>query len=196
MTKELSETDVAQYNALYNRALRLARRHLLIDGEPQTGHPGWLARRQLRKGVTLFEQALKIAPFKWEGRFWIGKALQRLGDHKGAMTWFMDALKAQPDNPTIAMEAANEAAELGEFELGVGLLRPAAVQQPRNAALRHNLAIHQLLAGRPKEAFESLEHAARLEVRASTGRFMSYVEAVLAGRVPCPKTLVEVKQNS
>ena len=136
MQIEITEAQVDQYNALYKRAHALVRRHILIDGEAQFGPPGWFARRRLRKGVALFERALSIAPFKWECRFWIGKAFQRLGEHKDAMSWFMDAMQQEPGNPTIAKEAANEAIALGEFQVGIGLLRPATAQRPEDPVLQ------------------------------------------------------------
>ena len=196
MEIEVTEAQANEYNALYKRAIGLVRRHALIDGEPQLGPPGWFARRRLRKGMGLFERALAIAPFKWECRFWIGKSLQRLGEHKEAMSWFMEAMRQEPDNATIAKEAANEAFELGEFELGVGLLRPATLNRPDDPILHYDLGVQLLLAGRPKEAYESLERAARLEAHPNTSRLMNYVERVMMGQVPCPRSAHELRQGA
>ncbi len=196
MQIEVSEAQANEYNALYKRALGLVRRHVLIDGEPQSGPPGWFARCRLRKGIGLLERALVIAPFKWECRFWIGKSLQRLGEHREAISWFMEAVRQEPENPSIAKEAANEALELGEFELGVGLLRPGTLKRPQDPILHYDLGIHLLLAGKPKEAYESLQRAARLEAHANTSRLMEYVERVMTGQVSCPRSLHELRQGA
>ena len=196
MIVEITEQQAAEYNRRYKRAFALVRRHLLIDGEHQSGRPGWFARRRLRRGIAEFQEALAIAPFKWECRFWIGKALQRLGQHEESMTWFMEALRQEPENPTIAKEAANAAFELGQFDIGISVLRPATVQKPTDPVLHYDLAIHLLLSGRPKEAYDSLSQAARLEAHRSTSRMISYVERILSGQATCPRSVHELRQGA
>ena len=196
MEPDLTDEQVAQYNRIYKQAFRRVRPNILIDGESQSGRPGWLARRRLRQGIAGFEAALAIAPFKWECRFWIGKALQRLGNHQESMTWFTEALRQEPDNPTIAKEAANAALELGQFQVGIGLLRPATALRPTDPTLHYDLAIHLLLSGRPNEAYASLQEAARLEGHRHTARLMDYVEKIMTGQTPCPSSVHELKQGA
>ena len=110
-----------------------------------------------------------------------------------SMTWFTEALRKQPENPTVAKEAANAAFELGEFELGIALLRPAATAKPSDPVLHYDLAVHLLLSGRPEEAYQSLQRAASLERHADTTRLMGRVERILAGSAPCPRSAAELR---
>jgi Flp pilus assembly protein TadD len=112
------------------------------------------------------------------------------------MTWFTEALRQDPENPTIAKETANAALELGQFELGVALLRPATLQRPEDPVLHYDLAVQLLLSGHPNEAYSSLEVAARLEAHRDTARLMNYVEKVLTGRKPCPRSVHELQQGA
>ena len=108
----------------------------------------------------------------------------------------MEAVRQEPDNASVAKEAANEAFELGEFEVGVGLLRPATLKRPEDPILHYDLGVHLLLAGKPKDAYESLQRAAQLEAHANTSRLMSYVERVMMGEIPCPRSAHELRQGA
>ena len=189
---ELSEAAIAAYNACYDRGFERVRSHLLIDGERRTGNPWWLARRSLRKGIAEFEAALAIAPDMWECHFWIGKALQRLGEHRDAMSHLSQALLLEPDNPTIAKEAANEALALGEYQTGIAFLRPAVASRPDDPVLHYNLGIQLLLAGKVRDAFNEVTEAARLEAHPATGALLDLIEDVLAGRRRQPRNYVEL----
>src|SRR5438309_2268475 len=167
-----------------------------VDGERRSRHPGWPARRRLRRGIAQFQSALAIAPFKWECRFWIGKALQRLGHHGEALTWFGDALRQEPENASVAKEAANAALELNEHEIAVAFLRSATTINPKDPTLHYNLALALLLAGHPQDSLQAVSAAARLEAHAQTGWLMGWIEDVLAGRRPCPRTLAELGRGA
>ena len=196
MEYNITEAQAAQYNLRYQRGLQLVRPNILIDGEPQSGRPGWLARRRLQRGIEEFKAALDIAPFKWECRFWIGKALQRLGLFQESMGWFAEALGQEPANPTIAKEAANVALELGQFQAGIAFLRPAVADKPSDPDLHYNLGIHLLLAGRAQDAYRSLQQSARLRAHRDTARLMTYAEVVISGRRTAPRTLKHLQQDA
>ena len=196
MQIEITQEQADHYNSLFKRAISLVRPHLILDEGREVGEPGWLARRRLRKGITLLEQALAIAPFKWECRFWIGKALQRLGDRREALTWFGDALRQEPGNATVALEAANEALELGEYEVAVAFLRPATALEPSHAALHHNLAVALLLAGRPRDALQAVDLSAGLKADARAAWLRGWIEDVLAGRRPVPHSMAELRRGA
>ena len=196
MQIELSEDDVARYNSLYEGAIKRLRAHVFIDGQLESGRPGWIARQRLKRAIIDFKEALAIAPFKWECHFWIGKGLQRLGDHKEAMGCFIEALKLEPDNPTIAKEAANEALSLEEYKTGIALLRPATLQNPADPVLHYDLAIHLLLSGDARAAYDSLQRAARIEAHPFTGRLLSTVEAILSGRRDYPRSMAELERGT
>jgi len=85
---------------------------------------------------------------------------------------------------------------MGLVEVGVGLLRPATLKRPEDPILHYDLGVHLLLAGKPKDAYESLQRAAQLEAHANTSRLMSYVERVMMGEIPCPRSAHELRQGA
>lgn len=190
-----TESEIERHNNLYHRACALIRPHILIDGEARYARPGWLARWRLRKGIELFHRALRINPNSWQSRFWIAKALQRLGDHKESMSWFSDALRLDPANSSIAKEAANEALALGDHHLAVALVRPAAELNPNDATLQHNLGLALLLSGQVREARQAFARAATRQSDQLTVRLLQLTEIVLRGERPCPRTLDDVQRD-
>jgi tetratricopeptide (TPR) repeat protein len=191
-----TDAEIERHNELYRRACSLIRRHILIDGEVRFARPGWLAKWRLRKGIALFHRALRINPNSWQNRFWIAKALQRLGDHRQAISWFSDALRVDPANSSIAKEAANEALQLGDNQLALALVRPAAEQNPDDPALQHNLGLALLLSGKLQEAHQTFSRAAALQSDPLTARLLELTEQVLRGERACPQTLDDVQRNA
>jgi tetratricopeptide (TPR) repeat protein len=191
----LTEAEIERHNALYRRAYSLIRPHIFIDGESRSARPGWFARRRLRKGIALFHRALRINPNSWQSRFWVAKALQRLGDHRESMSWFSDALRLDEANGRVANEAAVEALQVGDSKLALALVRPAAQLNPDDAALQHNLGLALLLCGRVAEAHQAFTRAAAHQSDRTAARLVALTELVLRGERPCPRTLTDVQQD-
>jgi tetratricopeptide (TPR) repeat protein len=191
-----TEEEADQHNALYKRAMSLIRSRIIIDGESRSATPSWFARRRLRQGIALFQEALRMNPDSWQNRFWIGKALQRLGDHNEAVTWFAEALRIEPDNAVIALEAANEALDLGQYEFAISLLRPAAQANPSHAVLQHNLGVAFLLSQRPREAVEAFNKSAALAVDPNTARLLDIAERVSRGERACPAYMADLRRGA
>ena len=191
----LTPTEIQSHNALYRRAYSLIRPHIFIGGESRSARPGWFARRSLKKGIALFQCALGINPNSWQSRFWIAKALQRLGEHQESMSWFADALRLDEANEGIAKEAGVEALEVGDYKLALAIVRPAAERNPDDAALQHNLGLALLLCGRVAEAHQAFNRAAAHHSDSVTSRLVTLTELVLRGERLCPRRLTDIQQN-
>ena len=191
-----TDAQIRRHNKLYGRGCSLIRKHVLIHGESRLAWPSWLARWRLRRGIALFQRALKINPDSWQSRFWIGKALQRLGDHGESMSWFADALRLDPTNTDIALEAGNEALQLGDYRLALAMIRPAAERYPEHAALQHNLGLAQLLGGQAQEAYESFSRAAAVRSDPLTANLVRTARLVLTGERPHPRTLQDLESDA
>jgi tetratricopeptide (TPR) repeat protein len=190
-----TDAEIERHNALYRRAYSLIRPHIFIDGESRSARPGWFARRHLRKGIALLHRALRINPNSWQSRFWVAKALQRLGDHRESMSWFSDALRLDEANSNIAKEAVVEALQVGDYKVALALVRPAAQQNPDDAALQHNLGLALLLCGRVADAHQAFTRAAAQQSDQLTARLVTLTELVLRGERPCPRTLNDMQQD-
>ena len=191
-----TEAEIERHNALYRRAYSLIRPHIFIDGESRSVRPGWFAKRRLRKGIALLQRALRINPGSWQSRFWIGKALQRLGDHRESFSWFSDALRLDQANDSIAKEVAIEALQVGEYPLALTLVRPAAQQNPDDAALQHNFGLALLLCGQVGDAHQVFTRALARQSDQVTARLVKLTELVLQGERTCPRTLNDVQRNA
>jgi Flp pilus assembly protein TadD len=140
----------------------------------------------------MLREAIQLNPNGWANRFWIGKALERLGEPHEAITWLMDALRIEPNQPTIAKEAANVAMELGDFNVAIAILRGAIDSHPNDGALHYNLGLAYLLSQRLTEARMALESASRLENHELTRRLLELTIEVTQGRRRRPTSLREV----
>jgi tetratricopeptide (TPR) repeat protein len=188
----LTQLKIDEHNRLYQRGLGLIRQEIVVEGEDRSSRPGWLARWRLRRGIAFLRRALRIHP-SWQNHFWIGKALQRLGDWRGAMSWFSDAHRIDPSQGAVAKEGANVAMELGEYDFAIALLRPAIKASSDDAALRHNLGLVYLLSGRPNDARDILQIALALQPEKTTASLLLITEGVIAGVRPRPINLREVE---
>ena len=190
-----TQSQIEQHNRLYTWGLWLIRSEIWIDGEPRSARPGWIARWRLRRGISLLSKALRINP-SWQNHFWIGKALQRLGDNRKAITWFTEAMRLQPSEPSILREGANVALELQDYDYALALLRAAMEIRPDDATLHHNLGLAFLLAGRPHDAREPLEVALALQPHHGTATLLGICDEVLQGVRSCPRTLDDVRRGA
>src|SRR5215212_6137607 len=98
MQASLSDSEKRQHNELYERACRMLDGLAILDDLPPK-HPGFFARRRLRKAVRIFQQVLALNPANWGSMFFIGKALQSLGELEQALLWFTRAHECVPTNP-------------------------------------------------------------------------------------------------
>jgi tetratricopeptide (TPR) repeat protein len=178
---------------LLRQAIEIIRKDLVFDQQPRKAKVGWFARRRLRKGARLLEDAVLLTHDRYEPRWWLGKIHQRLGDHDKALKWFLEARRLEPEKPSVALESGNEALEVGDNELAVHEFGQfAAVPGRTQAALLHNLGVALLLTGRTAEAHGALTQSASLLADVRASRMLNAVEDVRAGRRPGPRHVREL----
>jgi tetratricopeptide (TPR) repeat protein len=135
----LSPEGIERFNSLYEKGWRLLRGRIIVDGRSLSRRPGWWERRRLGQAIACFEQALRIHSSSWQTMWAIGKAHQRLQQHREALTWLMKAHDLEPARADVAREAAIEASELGHHETAVRLTEIAIRGRPNDWTLYSNL---------------------------------------------------------
>lgn len=147
MAREFTQADADAHNALTAEAWRLIEGQLLLNEPNPVGSPGWLARRRLRRAVSLFERALAINPDGWQSMWAVGKIHQRLGDPRQALRWFGRAFDLNPAQPDVAREAGLAALDTGDGDHAVQYCEAAVRNAPDDPGLLANLALAHVLRG-------------------------------------------------
>jgi tetratricopeptide (TPR) repeat protein len=192
MTLSLSSTEIAKHNSLYNEACRLQKGLVLLDKSP-VPRLGFLARRKLQKAIRLFQEALKINPEGFQSMLFIEKAYQRLGNLPEALVWFRRAHEIVPTNPIIAKEAGGQAGQLGQHDLAIEIMSPAASAHPNDVVLQYNLGYTYLMSGQTQASCDAFEHVCKLEPDFPRNiKLLALARKVHAGQIPVPKTEAEV----
>lgn len=192
MQREFTEIEAARHNSLTERAWKLAKDHMIVEGDEPRGRPGWFARRKLKEAMRCFEQALEINSEGWSSMWALGKIQQKLGNHQASLSWFATAHKITPTHPDVAREAGLAALDCGEAALTVQFCSCAVDDRPHDAGLVANLALAHMLNGDDKQAIECAERAARAAAGDETSRtVLEFVRDVADGRRPRPKRLLD-----
>ena len=193
MNREFTAAEAERHNSLTERAWRLAKSQMIIDGKEPTQPPGWFARRKLQEAIRCFEQALQINPQGWSSMWGLGKIYQRLGDHQAALNWFARAHEINPAQPDVAREAGLAALDSGQTALALKFCSAAVANQPENAGLLANLALAHLFNGDDKDAVECALRSVQMAPADEMSRTArEFVRDVAEGRRARPKRLVEV----
>jgi tetratricopeptide (TPR) repeat protein len=192
MKREFTEIEAARHNSLTERAWKLAKGHMIVEGDEPRRRPGWFVRRKLAEAIRCFEQALQINSEGWSSMWALGKIHQRLGDHQESLRWFARAHKVNPGHPDVAREAGLAALDCGEAALAMQFCSCAVADRPHDAGLVANLALAHMLYGNDKHAIECAERAARAAPGDETSRtVLEFVRDVAGGRRPRPKRLLD-----
>lgn len=184
-----------RFTYFYETAWKLIQSLILIHGDAAHGRAGWLARRRLKRALSLFDQALQIHPNSWQSLWGVGKIHQRLGNPRSAYEAFRAALEVNAGQADVAREAALVALELGESSAAVELTRKAIESNPGDPGLVCNLALALLLDEQPEAAMIHAEEALQQEP-SDTITVMVHViiKEVLAGVRPCPTSMAELNE--
>jgi tetratricopeptide (TPR) repeat protein len=191
----LTEAEATRHNQLYEEALGLVEREILVDGRSQSTLPGFFAGRRLRKGLRLLDEVLRLNPDNGAAAFLVGKVHQRLGEFAAALPMLLKAHRTDPSFSAYAREAGIVASELGQYPLAIALTEAALRLRPDDGSLHVNLGLMYLLSGAAPEAARSFERAIALEPEhARTPRLLAVARAVQAGSIPCPTTEAELQR--
>jgi tetratricopeptide (TPR) repeat protein len=193
MSPNLSDEEIQKHNALYRQAHDLLRGEILIDGEPLSSKPGFLAKRRLNKAVALFEEVLRMNPENWAAMFGMAKVFHRLGDKPRAFDLMLKAHYGDPSLSGFAREAGLVAFQIGRYREGVELTQAAITTRPGDGSLYSNLGLGSLLAGDAPAAVEAFQRANELEPGHSlTPRLLAVAQAVHSGALPFPTSEADV----
>jgi len=116
-----------------------------------------------RDTVTLFRQALAVAPESLLAHHNLGIALSQRGDMAGAMSHFKRALAIDPLHPQAHYNVGIAYDQLGERAEAVPHYRLAVQVKPDYAEAHNNLGVDLALAGRLQEAIDQFREARRAD---------------------------------
>jgi Flp pilus assembly protein TadD len=125
----------------------------------------------------------------------LGKTVQRLGDERAAFDWFAKAWDLKPGNADVAREASLSAMNLGMGVMAVEYCEEALTIEPRNPGLLSNLALSQLLAGRPQDALETVREALELDSQDTvTAAVHRLIHHVVVSKSAWPRSSAEMHE--
>jgi Flp pilus assembly protein TadD len=193
MNLELTDEQITLHDRLYREGWEILDEQIQLHDRPPLGKPGWFVQRKLKKAIALLEQTLQINPVNWASMWGLGKIYQRMDDDSTALEWFIRAHQIKRTNADVVREAALCAMNLGRSKEAVEFASAAIQLKPDDPGLAANLALALLLDHRAEEAkqmaIEAVEAGGDDVVSKNV---LQYVNDVISGRKPFPKTFKEV----
>lgn len=189
---EFTQEQIDRHNALTKAGTAIVKSHALIEGGKARGAPGFFERRQLKEGIRLFGEALKMNPAGWSSMWALGKLHQRLGEHADALKWFAEAARIKPDQPDVLREAGIAALNLGAKNEALRLCFAAVQLAPDDLGLQSNLALAYLITGDDVHAEECATVAvSRAPQDGASRAVLALVQDVRHGKRQRPERLGE-----
>jgi tetratricopeptide (TPR) repeat protein len=189
----LGEAEARRHNELFRRGSGLINPYMQLAGRPVKKSS--TAARDLREGIRLLDEVLKLNPINWSALWIQGKAFQTLADHSEAYTRFRRAHAIEHNNPNVGRDLMLECLELGRPKEAVDLARESLSKGPKDPGLRANLALALLLAGRIQEAADEASVAAHLDPSDGvTQNLVRIIEDVRGGRRPPPHHISDLEK--
>lgn len=176
----------AEHDRLYKEATAAVYPLIEIHGRPAPKlNP--TQEGQLRRGIGLFEQVLRINAGNWAAMWLAGKAHQRLRDFENALRCFSRSHATNPTHPDVAREAAIAAMELGRPAEAKRYCERALEAKPDDPGLIANLALATLFSGDAARARIISGDALQRDPKDQISyRILQVCEDVLAGGRACP----------
>ena len=158
----VSDSEAAErHDDVFKRGSELITPHMRLVGRTPKRTAG--ASKDLRDGIRLLDEALRLYPNNWSALWIQGKAFQALDDHAQAYARFKRSYALEPDNADIGRELMLECLEVGRMTEAVDVARAASDKTPGDAGLRANLALALLLAGRITDAGDTAGVALQMD---------------------------------
>lgn len=187
------DTLTDKHNDLFETGSDLIRPYMQLVGSEQPETDNQQARDEIERGISLLRQSIAIHPENWSAYWIIGKAYQALDNLQEAYQAFLQAFELCKTNPDVAREYMFEALKLGKAAKGIKAAQHALSLKPDNAGLLANLALAYFIGGQLDDALEAIEQSLAIAPDDQiTQNLKLYVEAVDEGRLPQPKTLLEM----
>lgn len=151
---DIGQEEVNAHDALIAAGAAIVKAHAFVADRPASSALGFWARREVKKGIHLYKQALKINPRGWSSMWALGKLHQRLGAHMDALEWFTKAHQIKPDQVDVLREAGLAALSVGAKDEAQKLCFAAVRLAPDDLGLQSNLALAYLIGGDDEHAEE------------------------------------------
>lgn len=104
---------------------------------------------------TIFREALAVNPDNVNVLHWISHVLSWQGRHGEAIEYARHALEVEPESNMMRTNLAYILTDAGQFEEALRIGRSMSESHPEYFAQRRNLFLHELRAGRPREAADT-----------------------------------------
>lgn len=128
-------------------------------------------RRRAFDAIRHFERAAESAPSDYRPPFQIACALDELGDHTRAESWYRKSLALSPNDHRTHSNLGNALQDMGRKTEAIEAYRRALELSPSLAATWYNLATALLEQDDPGPAMDALERALELDPDFSRARF-------------------------
>lgn len=187
MNRDYTQAEADRHNELIRKGWEILNEHVLLAARGP-GRVGFFARHRLKKAVTLFREALRIAPESYPCRWALGKICQALGDHERSLGWFEEAWSLEKGNADVCREAGLAAMHSGDFVKALEFCDRAIALKPDDAGLHCNRALVLMFLEHDADAIEAVACSLRLNAtdQATLG-VRAVVHAVADGRRPRPR---------
>ena len=182
MEEGLSPQEIAELDALFNKAMTRQEKLIYLDGFRHKSLD-IKTEKKLRQSIQEFEQILDKCPDHWQSMFGIAKALQRIGEHEKSLLLLENAMEVEKNNHFLALEASIEAVNLRDIEKALIHSEEAIKRAPQDFALLGNYALNLLVAGRDNEALDAIEKAMHINSKDQiNNNINAIIDAVVNGK--------------
>ena len=103
----------------------------------------------------IFRQAALDAPHNTNVLHWLSHVVSWQGKHEEALRYARRALQADPESKMMRTNLAYILVDAGQFDEGLAMARSLQATHPDYVVLRRNLFLHELRAGRARDAAET-----------------------------------------
>ena len=131
----------------------------------QQGH-AYGAQGDLIQALLEFDLAIEADPQNPEAHLWRAVTLQRLGDHRQALSDLKKAHDLNGDSPEILVEYGNIYLALDQWQLAAAQYDLALAQDPQRAQAFHNRGVTYERLGQPADARADFERALQIDPHA------------------------------
>lgn len=124
------------------------------------------AQGDLIQALLEFDLAIEADPQDPEAHLWRAVTLQRLGDHRQALSDLQTAYDLNGGGPDVLIEYGNVYLALDQWQLAIAQYDLALAHDPQRAQAFHNRGVAYERMGQPADARANFEQALRIDPRA------------------------------
>jgi hypothetical protein len=182
--QEIENKKILEFNKIYERALKNQNGLILLDGD-QKKPLNESEKKKLEESINDFQKCLELFPNNWQSMMLQAKYLQRLERHTQALEKMEEAMKIEPNEPSIPMEASLEALHLQDIDKAIFYSSEAIKRNPNHVSALGNHAMNLIVAEKDAEAKEVIEKALALDPNDPVNRnIKALLEDINSGKRP------------